>query len=55
MELGSQLLQSKATEYVRYNNNYVNLTISYYLSKGKNKEYHHKIQNEDRDSGVMKW
>ena len=35
MELGSQLLQSKATEYVRYNNNYVNLTISYYLSKGK--------------------
>ena len=54
MELGSQLLQSKATEYVRYNNNYVNLTISYYLSKGKNKEYHHKIQNEDRDSGVMK-
>ena len=53
-ELDSQLLKSKATEYVRYNNNYVNLTISYYLSKGKNKEYRHKIQNEDRDSGVMK-
>lgn len=53
-ELISKLIQSQAIRYANYNNNFVNLTISYYFNKGKDKTHRQILQNSDTDSGVMK-
>lgn len=53
-ELISQLIQSTSTSYANYNNNFVNLTISYFFNKGKDKTHRRILQNSDTDSGVMK-
>lgn len=53
-ELISRLIQSTSTRYANYNNNFVNLTVSYYFSKGKDKKHRRILQNSDTDSGVMK-
>lgn len=53
-ELTSRLVQSTSTRYADYNNNFVNITISYYSSKGKDKTHRRILQNSDTDSGVMK-
>lgn len=53
-ELISKLIQSSSISYANYNNNLVNITISYFFSKGKDKKHRRILQNEDTDSGVMK-
>lgn len=53
-ELISKLIQSTSTRYANYNNNFVNITISYFFNKGKDKKHRRILQNEDTDSGVMK-
>lgn len=53
-ELISKLIQSSSIRYANYNNNFVNITISYFFNKGKDKKHNRILQNEDTDSGVMK-
>lgn len=53
-ELISKLIQSSSISYANYNNNLVNITISYFFNKGKDKKHRRILQNEDTDSGVMK-
>ena len=53
-ELISKLIQSSSIRYAYYNNNFVNITISYFFNKGKDKKHNRILKNEDTDSGVMK-
>lgn len=53
-EMNSKLIQSVYTHYAKYNNNFMNITLSYIFNRGKNKTYRQILQNADNDSGVMK-
>lgn len=53
-ELISKLIQSNSISYANYNNNFLNISISYFFNKGKDKQHRRVLQNEDTDSGVMK-
>ena len=53
-ELISELVQSSTMRYANYNNNFVNITISYYFNKGRDKTHRRILHNSDTDSGVLK-
>lgn len=53
-ELINKLIQSTSISYANYNNNFVNITISYYFNKGKDKTHRRALHNEDTDAGIMK-
>lgn len=53
-ELISQSIQSTSTRYANYHNNFANITVSYYFSRGKDKTHRRILQNSDTESGVMK-
>lgn len=53
-ELISQSIQFTSTRYANYHNNFANITVSYYFSRGKDKTHRRILQNSDTESGVMK-